>query len=101
MAGWREEGESAAITRQRKREAEEADEVIVVSGVTVRQLRRFRAALLEPSLASLKRRRLLQSETPKTPFGMKMSVVLTCSVVFPWVRMPIGSIDSFRLQFVG
>ena len=59
MAGWRDE-ESAAITRQRKREAEEADKVVVGSGVTVGQLRRFRAALLGPSLAPLKRRRLLQ-----------------------------------------
>ena len=60
MAGWREEEESAAITRQRKREAEEADKVVVASEVTVGQLRRFRAALLGPSLAPLKRRRLLQ-----------------------------------------
>ena len=45
MAGWRKEEESAAITRQRKREAEEADKVVVASGVTVGQLRRFRAAL--------------------------------------------------------
>ena len=59
MAGWMEEEESTAITRQRKREAEEADKV-VASGVTVGQLRRFRAALLGPSLAPLKRRRLLQ-----------------------------------------
>ena len=56
MAGWREEEESAAITRQRKREAEKADKVVVASGVTVGQLRRFRAALLGPSLAPLKRR---------------------------------------------
>ena len=60
MAGWREEKENAAITRQRKREAEEADKVVVASGVTVGQLRRFRAALLEPSLAPLKRRPLFQ-----------------------------------------
>ena len=59
MAGWRDEEESAAITRQRKREAEEVDKVVVASGVTVGQLRRFRAALLGPSLAPLKRRRLL------------------------------------------
>ena len=54
MAGWREEEESAAITRQKKREAEEADKVVVASEVTVGQLRRFRAALLGPSLAPLK-----------------------------------------------
>ena len=60
MAGWRKEEESAVITRQRKREAEEADKVVVASEVTVGQLGRFRAALLGPSLAPLKRRRLLQ-----------------------------------------
>ena len=60
MAGWREEEENAAISRQRKREAEEADKVVVASGLTVGQLIRFRAALLGPSLAPLKRRRLLQ-----------------------------------------
>ena len=60
MAGWRDEEESAAITRQRKREAEEVDKVVVASRVSVGQLRRFRAALLGPSLAPLKRRRLLQ-----------------------------------------
>ena len=60
MAGWRKEEKRAAITQQRKREAEEAGKVVVASGVTVQQLRRFRAALLGPSLASLKRRRLLQ-----------------------------------------
>ena len=32
---------------------------------------------------------------------MKMPGVLTCSVVFPWVRMPISSIHSLRLQCVG
>ena len=54
VVGWREEEESTAITRQKKREAEEADKVVVASGVTVGQLRRFRAALLGPSLAPLK-----------------------------------------------
>ena len=58
MAGWRKEEESAAITRQRKREADEA--VFVASEVTVGQLRRLSATLLGPSLAPLKRRRLLQ-----------------------------------------
>ena len=33
IAGWREEEESAAIMRQRKREVEEADKVVVASGV--------------------------------------------------------------------
>ena len=51
MAGWKQEEETAAKTRQRKREAEEADRVVVASGVTVGQLRRFRAALLGPFLA--------------------------------------------------
>ena len=37
MVEWREEDESAAITRQRKREAEEADKVVVASGVTNRR----------------------------------------------------------------
>ena len=60
MAGWREEEESAAITRQRKRESEEEDKVVVASGVTLGQLRRFKAALLGRTLAPLKRRRLLQ-----------------------------------------
>ena len=60
MVGWREEEENAAIARQRKREAEYADKVVDASGVTVGQLRLFRAALLGPSLAPLKRRRLLQ-----------------------------------------
>ena len=55
MAEWRKEEESAVITRQRKREAEEADNIVVASGVTVGQLRHFRAALLGPSLAPLKR----------------------------------------------
>ena len=32
---------------------------------------------------------------------MKMPGVLTCSVVFPWVRLPISSIHSLRLQCVG
>ena len=83
MAGWRDEEESAAITRQRKRESEEADKVVVASGVIVGQLRRFGAALLGLSVAPLKRRRLLQQETPKTHFGMKIPNVLTCSVAFP------------------
>ena len=51
--------------RQRKGEAEEADrskvEVEVVSGVTVASLRRFRAALIEPTRGLPKRRRLCRS----------------------------------------
>ena len=39
MAGWEKEEENAAITRQRKREAEEAGKIVVASGVTVGQLR--------------------------------------------------------------
>ena len=38
MAGWRDEEESAAITRQGKREAEEADKVAVASRVSVGQM---------------------------------------------------------------
>ena len=59
MAGWREEEESVAMTRQRKKEAQEADKVVVASGITLGQLRRF-AALLGPSLVPLKRWRLIQ-----------------------------------------
>ena len=60
MARWREEEDSATITWQRKREAEETDKVVGASGVTVGQLRRFRAALLGRSPAPLKPRWLLQ-----------------------------------------
>ena len=49
MAGWRKEEESAAEIWMRKREAEEADKVVIISGVTVEQLRRFRVVLLRLS----------------------------------------------------
>ena len=46
MTAWVKEEENASKHRQRKREAEEADKVEVVPGVTVASLRRFRAALI-------------------------------------------------------
>ena len=54
------ENEKASESRQRKREAEEVDmvEVEVAPGVTVGNLRRFRAALIGPTQGLLKRRRL-------------------------------------------
>ena len=39
--------------RQGKREAEEADKVEVAFGVTVASLRRFRAALIEPTVSDV------------------------------------------------
>ena len=48
MAAWVKEGEKASNQRQKKREAEEADEVEVAPGVTVASLRSFRAALIGP-----------------------------------------------------
>ena len=60
ISGWGKEDESAAQNWQRKREAEEADKVVVASRVTVGESRRFRAALLGSSQGSLKRRRLVQ-----------------------------------------
>ena len=48
----------ASEHRQRKREAEETDEVEVAPGVTVASLRRFRAALIGPTQGLRKRRRL-------------------------------------------
>ena len=50
--------ENASEHRQRKREAEEADKVEVVPGVTVASLRRFRAALIGPAQGLPKGRRL-------------------------------------------
>ena len=43
------EEEKAFKHRQRKREAEEADNVEIAPGVTVASLRRFRAALIGPT----------------------------------------------------
>ena len=43
------EKENAPESRQRKREAEEADKIEVAPGVTVASLRRFRAALIGPT----------------------------------------------------
>ena len=58
MATWVKEEENASQHRQRKREAEEADNVEVATGVTVASLRRFRAALIAPTQGLPKRRRL-------------------------------------------
>ena len=57
MAAWAREEEDASNQRQ-KREAEEADKVEVVPGVTVASLRRFRTALIGPTQGLPKRRRL-------------------------------------------
>ena len=48
MTAWLREEEHAPNNRQRKREADEADKVEVVSGVTVASLIHFRAALKGP-----------------------------------------------------
>ena len=58
MTAWVKEEEKTSEHRQRKREAEEADKAVVVPGVTVASLRRFQAALIEPTLRLSKRRRL-------------------------------------------
>ena len=49
MAAWVKEEENASKHRQRKIQAEEADNVEVAPGVTVTSLRRFRAALIGPT----------------------------------------------------
>ena len=59
VAAWVKEEQKASEHRQRKREAEEADKVEVVPGVTVASLRRFRAALIAPTQGLPKRRPLL------------------------------------------
>ena len=58
MAAWVKEEENESNQRQKKREAEEADNVEVAPGVTVASLRRFRAALIGPTQGLSKRRRL-------------------------------------------
>ena len=58
MAAWVKEEENASNQRQKKREAEEADEVEVAPGVTLASLRRFQAALIGPTQGLTKRRRL-------------------------------------------
>ena len=58
MVAWVKEEENASSHRQKKREAEEAGKVEVAPGVTVASLRRFRAALIEPTQGLTKRRRL-------------------------------------------
>ena len=58
MSAWVKEEETASEHRQRKREAEEADNVEVAPGVTVASLRRCRAALTGPTQRVPKQRRL-------------------------------------------
>ena len=58
MAAWVKEEEKAPEHRQRKIEAEEADEVEVAPGVTVVSLRRFRGALTGPIQGLPKQRQL-------------------------------------------
>ena len=55
MAEWRKkEKKKATRIRKREREAKETGKVVVVPGVAVEQLRRFRAALLGSSRELLK-----------------------------------------------
>ena len=49
MAAGAKEEENASNQRQKKREAKEADKVVVAPGVTVASLRRFLAALIGPT----------------------------------------------------
>ena len=58
MAAWVKEEENASKRRQRKRAAEEVDEVEVAPEVTAASLRRFRAALIGSTQGLPKRRRL-------------------------------------------
>ena len=58
MATWVKEEEKASGHRKKKKEAEEADKVKVVPGVTVASLRRFRAALIGSTQGLPKQRRL-------------------------------------------
>ena len=58
MAAWVKEEEKVSEHRQRRREAEEADNVEVAPGVTVASLRRFKVALIGPTQGLPKRRRL-------------------------------------------
>ena len=58
LAARMKEEEKASEHRQRKREAEEADNVEVAPGVTVASLRRFRAALIGLTQGLPKRPRL-------------------------------------------
>ena len=57
MAARVREEENVSETRQRKREAEEADMDEVTPGVTVGNLGRFSAAFIRPTQGLLKRRR--------------------------------------------
>ena len=58
MVAWVKEEEKASEHRERKREAGEPDKVEVAPGVTVANLRRFRAALIGSTQGLPTRRRL-------------------------------------------
>ena len=58
MATWVREEEKASENWPRKREAEKAEKVEAAPGVTLANLRRFRAALIGPTSGLPKRRRL-------------------------------------------
>ena len=58
MAAWVKEEVKASEHRQRKSEAEEADKVEVIPGMTVASLRRVKAASIGPTQGLPKRRRL-------------------------------------------
>ena len=58
MTAWVKEEENASKHRQRKREAEEADEVEVAPEATAPRLRRFRVVLIGSTQGLPKRRRL-------------------------------------------
>ena len=65
IAAWVKEEETASGHWQRKREAEEPDNVEVAPGVTVASLRRFRAALIGPTQGLPTRRRLCRQRNLK------------------------------------
>ena len=88
MAAWVKEEENASNRRQKKREAEEADKVGVAPGVTVANLRRFRAALIGPTQRLPKRRRLcvplVKTET------LRVQSVVDATRLGAWLRSEEG-----------
>ena len=70
-SGGRKEGR-AADTRRRTRRAEEADKVVLIPGITVRNLISYRAALIGSSQEFLKRRLLCWKRRPRTLVDAKM-----------------------------
>ena len=69
MTAWRKEEEKVVGNRQRKREAEEAEKVVVVPKFTAGKLRRYRAAMVGPFPGPPKHRRLRREETRENPSG--------------------------------